>query len=84
MRLKTRFMKLYKLFRLKKYGEPIGPVIEQRIPKVKQQQLMMSPKKQKSLLNVVHEEEHSEHDSDEQEEREVSDNNLHFQAGSNG
>lgn len=25
MKMKIRFMKLYRLFRLKKYGEPIGP-----------------------------------------------------------
>lgn len=63
MRLKTRFMKVYKLFRLKKYGEPIGPVIEFKKPLVK----ILSPKKNKSLLNVVNEEEHSDHESDQDE-----------------
>lgn len=50
MRMKTRFMMVYRLFRLKKYGEPIGPAI-------------MRPRKKRlenAPLDVVHE--HDEED----------------------
>jgi len=40
MRMKTRYMMVYRLFRLKKYGESIGPVILQK----RMQQSFLAPK----------------------------------------
>lgn len=64
MRMKTRFMKVFRLFRLKKYGEPIGPPLPQR--SINQE----SPSKvdTSKLLNVVDEEDHDSDDNDEARE----------------
>jgi hypothetical protein len=52
--MKTRFMKVYRLFRYQKYGEPIGPVIQRKKPRI----LDKSTK-----LNIVNEEEESDHEN---------------------
>ena len=53
MRMKTRFMMVFRLFKLKKHGVPLGPLL----PKKKSS----SPSKLKeTVLNIVHEED--EHD----------------------
>jgi hypothetical protein len=60
MRMKTKFMMVYRLFRLKKYNEPIGPVIpRKKLPSV------LKPKE--VLLDIVNEEE--DHDSDRENDK---------------
>ena len=59
MRMKTKFMMVYRLFRLKKYNEPIGPIIpRKKLPSVL---------KPKELLDVVNEEE--DHESDRENDK---------------
>jgi hypothetical protein len=59
MRMKTKFMMVYRLFRLKKYNEPIGPVIpRKKLPSVL---------KPKEVLDIVNEEE--DHDSDRENDK---------------
>ena len=55
--MKTRFMKLFRLFRLKKYGEPIGPPLP--IPKRKQLKPSLPPTEP---LHAIHEEGESDHE----------------------
>jgi len=63
MRMKTKFMMIYRLFRLKKYNEPIGPVIpRKKLPSV------LKPKEAK--LDIVNEED--DHDSDRENDRGAS------------
>jgi hypothetical protein len=60
MRMKTKFMMVYRLFRLKKYNEPIGPVIpRKKLPSVL--------KAKEVLLDIVNEEE--DHDSDRENDK---------------
>jgi hypothetical protein len=60
MRMKTKFMMVYRLFRLKKYNEPIGPVIpRKKLPSVF--------KAKEVLLDIVNEEE--DHDSDRENDK---------------
>ncbi len=59
MRMKTKFIMVYRLFRLKKYNEPIGPIIpRKKLPSVL---------KPKELLDVVNEEE--DHESDRENDK---------------
>jgi len=53
-RMRTKFMMIYRLFRLKKYKEPIGPPLQLRKP-------ALTLKKIPEPLDIVQEE---EHDSD--------------------
>jgi len=63
MRMKTKFMMIYRLFRLKKYNEPIGPVIpRKKLPSV------LKPKEAK--LDIVNEED--DHDSDRENDKGAS------------
>ena len=59
MRMKTKFMLVYRLFRLKKYNEAIGPAI----PRKKLQSVL----KPKEVLDIVNEEE--DHDSDRENDK---------------
>ena len=64
MRLKTRFMLVFRLFRLKKYGVPLGPPLARK--------KLASPSKLKEVqLNVVQEED-EEHERTEKRIRNVS------------
>jgi len=56
MKMKLRFMKLYRLFRLKKYGEPIGPPL----PVSKRKQKLPLPPSEP--LHAIHEEGESDHE----------------------
>jgi hypothetical protein len=59
MRMKTKFMMVYRLFRFKKYNEPIGPAIpRKKLPSVL---------KPKEVLDIVNEEE--DHDSDRENDK---------------
>jgi hypothetical protein len=51
MRLKTRFMMIYRLFRFKKHGVPIGPPLKKK---------EASPSKLKADLDIVEEQEEDE------------------------
>jgi len=55
-RMKIRFMKLYRLFRLKKYGEPIGPPLPISKKNIKSSLPLSEP------LHAIHEEGESDHE----------------------
>lgn len=54
MRMRTRFMKVFRLFRWKKYGIAIGPPIESKPKKLPISQ-NVSPSKLQEELNIVEE-----------------------------
>ena len=54
--MKIRFMKLYRLFRLKKYGEPIGPPLPISKKNLKPSLPLSEP------LHAIHEEGESDHE----------------------
>jgi hypothetical protein len=62
LRMKSRFMKLFRLFRLKKYGEPLGPAIKMSPKKAKSIISGSSPSRLKEMLNVVEEDALAEND----------------------
>jgi len=65
MRLKTRFMLVFRLFRLKKYGVPLGPPLPRK-------KLPSPSKLREAQLNVVKEEDEEDQERQEKRIRNVS------------
>jgi hypothetical protein len=62
LRMKTRFLKLYRYFRLRKYGEPLGPPLPARRHQLSSPSKLLE--KSPAILNIVEEEPHESDDFD--------------------